>query len=127
MSGMSNIGCAYPKQIKLLSNEKLKCHKIPYVIQCYIPNKETSPEEYVHHLFFMYYPFRDEKELLIGNPPSYVSKLSEPGVIEVVNQNYYLIEPFATIVDDAFLRIIWDIANNMNHMVNRRMIKSQKT
>ena len=78
----------------------------------------------MHHMFFMYYPFRDEKELLIGNPPSYVSKLSEPGGIEVVNQNSYLVESFATIVDDAFLRITWDIANNMNHMVNRRMIKS---
>ena len=29
ISGMSNIGYAYPKQIKLLSNEKFKCHKIP--------------------------------------------------------------------------------------------------
>ena len=27
--GMSNIGCANPKQIILLPNEKLKCHKIP--------------------------------------------------------------------------------------------------
>ena len=55
-------------------------------------------------MLFMYYPFRDEKELLSGNPPTYVSTLSEAGVIEVVNQNYSLIEPFATIVDDAFPR-----------------------
>ena len=60
---MSNIGYAYPKQIKLRSNEKLKCRKIPYVLQYYVPNKETSPEEYAHHMFFMYYPLRDEKEL----------------------------------------------------------------
>ena len=52
---------AYPKQIKLLSNEKLKCRKIPYVLQYYIPNKKISPEENVHHMFFMYYSFRDEK------------------------------------------------------------------
>ena len=56
-------------------------------------------------MLFMHYPFKDEKELLSGNPSTYVSKLSKPGVIEVVNQNYYLVEPFATIVDDAFLRI----------------------
>ena len=53
ISGMSNIGYAYPKQIKLLSNEKLKCHKIPYVFQYYVPNKATSPEEYAHHMLFM--------------------------------------------------------------------------
>ena len=75
--------------------------------------KETSPEEYAHHILFMYYPFRDEKELLSGNPPTYESKLSEPGVIEVVNQNCSSAEPFATIVDDAFLRISCDADRNM--------------
>ena len=62
----------------------------------------------------MYYSFRDEKELLSGSPPTYVSKLSEPGVIEVVNQNYCLVETFATIVNDAFLRISCDNDSNMN-------------
>ena len=51
----------------------------------------------------MYYPFRDEKELLSGNPTRYVSKLSEHGVIEVVNQNCFLVKLFATIVYNAFL------------------------
>ena len=111
---MSNIGYAYPKQIKLLSNEKRKCHKIPYFLQYYVPNKETSPEEYAHHMLFMYYPFRDEKEFWSGYPPTYVSKLSEPGVIEVVNQNYSLAEPFETIVNDAFLRLSCDIDSNMD-------------
>ena len=60
ISGMSNIGYAYPMLIKLLSNENLKCHKIPYVLQYYVPNKETSPEECGHHMLLMYYPFRDE-------------------------------------------------------------------
>ena len=114
ISGMSNIGYTYPKKIKLLSNGKLKCRKIPYVLQYYVPNKETSPEEYAHHMLFMYYPFRNEKELLSGNPPTYVSKLSKNGMIEVVNQNYSLAEPFATIVDDAFLRINCDNVTNMH-------------
>ena len=65
-------------------------------------------------MLFMYYSFRDEKELLSGSPPTYVSKLSEPGVIEVVNQNYCLVETFATIVNDAFLRISCDNDSNMN-------------
>ena len=49
-------------------------------------------------MLFMYYPFRDEKELLSGNPPTYVST-------EVVDENYSFAEPFATIFDDVFLRI----------------------
>ena len=53
-------------------------------------------------MLFMYYPFRDEKELLSGNTPRYVSKLSEHGVIEVVNQNYFLVKLFTTIVYNAF-------------------------
>ena len=64
-------------------------------------------------MLFMYYPFRDEKELLSGNPPTYAMKLSEHGVIDLVNQNYSLAETFATIVDNAFLRLSSDIDNIM--------------
>ena len=63
-------------------------------------------------MLFMNNSFRDEKES--GNPDTYVSKLSEPGVIEVVNQNYSLVEPFATIVTGASLRISCDIDSNMD-------------
>ena len=59
-------------------------------------------------MLLMYYPFRGEKELRSGNPPTYASKLSEPGVIDLVNQNYSLVEPFATIVDNTFLRLSSD-------------------
>ena len=62
-------------------------------------------------MLFMYYPFRDQKELLSGNPPTYACKLSEPGVIDLVNQNYSLVESFATIADNAFLRLSSDIDN----------------
>ena len=62
----------------------------------------------------MYSPFRDKKELLSENPLTYVSKLSEPGIIEVVNQNYSLVEPFAAVIDDAFLRISCDTDSNMD-------------
>ena len=65
-------------------------------------------------MLLMYYPFRDEKELLSGNTPKYVSKFSEPSVIEMVNQNCSLVEPFATIVDNTFLRISCDIDSNMD-------------
>ena len=58
---ISNSDYLYPKDIKLLSNEKMKCYKTSYVLQYYVPNKETKLEEYLHHMLFMYYTFRDEK------------------------------------------------------------------
>ena len=58
---ISNSDYLYPKDIKLLSNEKMKCRKTPYVLQYYVPNKETRSEEYAHHMLFVCYQFRDEK------------------------------------------------------------------
>ena len=109
---ISNSDYLYPKDIKLLSNEKMKCRKTPYVLKCFVPNKETKPEEYAHHMLLMYYPFKNEKKLLSGNPPTYASELSEPEVIDLVNQNYSLVEPFATVVDNAFLRLESDMRND---------------
>ena len=57
----------------MVSNEKMKCCKTSYVLHSYVPNNEAKPEEYAHHMLFMCYPFRDEKELLGGNPPTYAS------------------------------------------------------
>ena len=111
---ISNSDYLYPKDIKLLSNEKIKCRKTPYVLQYYVPNKETKPEEYAHHMLFMYYLFRDEKEQLSGDPPTNASKLSDSGVIDLVIQNYSLVEPYATIIDNAILRLSSDIDNIMD-------------
>ena len=108
--------CLYvcPKQIKLLSNEKFRCRKIPYVVQYYVPNKKRALKNMCTTYFLCTIRLENEKELLSGNSPIYVSKFSEPGVIEVVNQNCSLVDPFATIVDDAFLRISWDTDSNMD-------------
>ena len=92
----------------------MKCRKTPYVLQYYVPNKETKPEEYAHHMLFMYYLFRDEKEQLSGNPPTNASKLSDSWVIDLVIQNYSLVEPYATIIDNAILRLSSDIDNIMD-------------
>ena len=89
----------------------MKCRRTPHVLRYYVPNKESKPEDYDQHMLFMYYPFRDEKELLSGNPLTYASKLSKPGVIDLVHQNYFLVEPASTIVDNALLRLSSDIDN----------------
>ena len=98
------LGNNYPTQIPMMSsNEKLKCRKVPYVLKYYVPNKHTKPEEYAHHILFMYYPFRDENDLKSNN--SYVEKLNQPNVLEVINLNRMKVEPYATLVEDALERL----------------------
>ena len=62
----------------LCSGEKLHYRKVELVLRFHVPNKFKDPEGYAHHLLFMFYPFRDECELKVGQPSSYYSKLSEP-------------------------------------------------
>ena len=70
-----NIDHIYPKVIPLMSpKKKLKCRKVPYAFQFYVPNQQTQPEEYAHHMFFMYYPFRSENDLKSGSPPNILIK-----------------------------------------------------
>ena len=115
MEEIDNIDHIYPKVIPLMSSkEKLKCRKIPFVLQFYVPNEQTQPEEYAHHMLFMYYPFRNENDLKSGNPPTYSNKLRESNVISLVNQNRARIEPFATIIDDAFERYTSELETNMD-------------
>ena len=57
----------------------------------------------------MFYPFRDESELKVGQPLSHCSKLSEPGVLEVVNNNKSLVDPYCDLVNAAFLNYRADI------------------
>ena len=52
-------------------------------MQFYVPNQQTQPEEYAHHMLFMYYPFRNENDLKSGNPPTYINKLRESNVIRI--------------------------------------------
>ena len=58
----------------------------------------------------MFYPFRDERELTVGQPSSYSSKLNEPGVIEVINNNKSLVEPYSDLVNYAFVNYRSDIS-----------------
>lgn len=65
-------------------------------------------------MLFMCYPIRDQKELKSGNPTTNRGKLEEPDVFDVVNFFFFLVEPFATIVDEAFERLNSVIHTNMD-------------
>ena len=81
------------------SKEKLRCRKTKQVLRFHIPNKNISLEKYSHYLLFLYYPFRLEKDLLYNN--NYHEKLSQPNVLEIVNLNRNLFEPYAEQVESA--------------------------
>ena len=55
------------------------------VLKYYKPNKEIHPEKHAHFLLILFYPFTDEKQLVING--SNVSKLNEKNVLEIINQN----------------------------------------
>ena len=86
------------------SSERLKYCKIPFVSLFHVLNRETHPEEYAHHLLFMYLPFRNEMNWNMVNPPSYAGKLAAPGVIDILNNKKSLVDPFTDIAENAFER-----------------------
>ena len=95
------------KTIPLMSfKEKLKCRKVKAVLWYHVPNANRNAGEYAHHLLFSYYPFRDEGELKY--PPvsgTYLLKIQQPGVLDVVNRNGHIMESYSDIVDDVLVNI----------------------
>ena len=77
--------------------------KVKLILRYHVPSKFKDPEGYAHHLLFMFYPFCDKCELKVGKPSPYFSKLCEPGVLEIVNNNRSLVEPYSDLVNAAFL------------------------
>ena len=88
----------FPPVIPLMSSkEKLKCRKIRHGLRYHTPNRHIQPEEYAHHLLMSYYPFRSESELLDN---TYLEKLAQPGVVDIVNENKLKIEPYDDLVNE---------------------------
>ena len=68
------------------SKESLKLRKEKCILRYHIPNQTTQPEEYAHHMLFMFFPFRNESDLKATVSRTYSQKLLEPTVTEVVNK-----------------------------------------
>ena len=78
----------------------MKCRKVKAVIRFYKPNKTTDPEKYFHHLLILYFPWREESDL-IGPEGTYASKLHDPLVRQTVNRNQTSFEPYGEAVEEA--------------------------
>ena len=64
------------------------------------PNKSKEPELYFHHLLMLYFPWRDEKDLL-SSDQIYASKFYEPDIQAIVEQNRAIFEPDADAITEA--------------------------
>ena len=62
----------------------------------------------------MFYPFRDESALLSECDGTFISKLIEQYVLEIVNRNKSIIEPHGDIVDSAFSSYKSDHPHNVD-------------
>ena len=102
----SSTDVGLPHKIRLLNtNEVMKCRKVKAVIRFHTPSKRKEPEKYFHHLLMLYFPWRQECDL-IGTEQTYISKFYEPDVQAVVEQNMAIFQPDAEAVAEAleFLR-----------------------
>ena len=90
-----------PGKIRLMNGKEImKCRKVKAVIRYHTPNKTKEPEQYFHHLLMLYYPWRQETELL-GNEQTYMSKFYEPEVQAVVEHNKNTFDPDSDAVTEA--------------------------
>ena len=103
----------FPKVVPLMTfKEKLHSRKVKAVLRYHQPSLTKHIEQYVDHLLFPFYPFQDEEQL--KSPPftgSYVMKLQEPGVMDIIDRIKSVIEPFSETVEEA-------LANLTAHLTN---------
>ena len=93
------------------TKEKMKCRKVKAVIRYHTPNKTKEPERYFHHLLMLYYPWRNESELMAADQ-SYSSKFYEPNVQDVIESNRSVFEPDA----DAVTEALENLRNNQGNI-----------
>ena len=84
----------------MTKKETMKCRKVKAVIRFYKPSKTTDPEKYFHHVLMLYFPWREESDL-IGPEGNICIKLHDPLVRQTVNRNQASFEPYGEAVEEA--------------------------
>ena len=74
--------CSLPKRIHLTKLCAVLV-RTKLVLRYYKPNKDSQPEKYAHHMLMLFYPFRQESELLCND--TFSEKLADLSVVDVVN------------------------------------------
>ena len=91
------------------SKEKLKCKTVKSVLRYHVPNLHKQPENYAHHMLFMFYPFRKNQTCVQWK----VAHTWKNVVIKnIVNENKQTFEPFSELVDSALTDYRTDLTRN---------------
>ena len=67
----------------------------------------------------MFYPFRNEQDLQSVNSGTYSEKLREPGIIDIVNRNKQVFEPYGDLVESALVNLQTNLASNQDSYGNQ--------
>ena len=70
----------------------------------YKPNRQLYPEKFAYRVLLLFYPFVNEIDLF-SKDGMYSSKLLEPVVSAIVNQNRQAFEPNSKFIDSLLLEI----------------------
>ena len=98
----------YPKLIPLMfSTDKMRCRNVKKILRYHTPNPAVNAEAYAHHLLMLFYPFRKESELLCEENMTYVSKLNNKEVLDVVNRNKVIFEPWGELVESSLRKFVF--------------------
>lgn len=89
------------------SREAMWFHKVRRFLQYYLLIKLLSPKKLPDHELFLFYQFKDGKELLSGFPPMH----REEGVKDVVNINKIKCEPYGELADQTFSQFKKNLIN----------------
>ena len=65
-------------------------------------------------MLLLFYPFRDEKELLSSLPPLYQNQLQWQGVLDVANKNKLKFKPYGDLVDQVYSKFKETFINNQD-------------
>ena len=92
------------------SPDKFRSRKVPSVLRLKKKKKNRNYEVYAQYLHFLFNPFQTELDLKIEN--SCTKKLKAPDVIDIVNRNRSIIEPYCELFDEAMLSCNSEVINN---------------
>ena len=107
-----------PDVIHLLnSKEAMKKPKIRAVVRFHKFNDIKEPEKLAHHFLMLYFPWRNEGQLL-GESGTYASKLSESSPWRIIERNKTFLEPHADELQNAQDIVSGQSASQIYHMLH---------
>ena len=102
----------------------MRCRKVRPIFWYDMPNKLSAWVKFAHYVLLLFYPFRDEKELLSGFSTLHQNKHGGQRVQVVVNMNKIKFESYVDLVDQAFSQFNENLSQVA--IIKLKMMKHQK-